>query len=109
MRTLNTQELTAVSGAGANVDYYADISAVGSTIYVGSFIGSLASGMMKELGVICASQLGAGSFGTAATSAINMLGPMSYFAAPLFVGAQIVSANPWMSDAMVDKYHAYFG
>lgn len=105
MKTLTTQEIFSVSGAG-DVNYMADISALSSTIYVGSFIGGFAKGAIMELGALGGSNCGAGFALNAMT---GIVAPIAYFGAPALLAATAIANNPELRDGLVNKYHAYFG
>ncbi|MBI2790841.1 MAG: hypothetical protein HYX61_02685 [Gammaproteobacteria bacterium] len=108
MRSLATNEIQKVSGAG----YAEDIVAAAATIYVAGsisvitsgFVGAGCSAMTTMVGMAGIAPLTA-AMGTMA----SVLTPVAALAAPFAVGAYILETNQGMQDALISKYHSYFG
>lgn len=109
MRSLASNEIKMVSGAG----YAEDIVATAATIYVAgtvsgitsSVVGAGFSAMTGMVGMVA----GLASLSAAMGTMASVVTPVAALAAPLAIGAYILDANPSMQDALVSKYHSYFG
>lgn len=108
MRNLADNEIQMVSGAG----YAEDIVATAATLYVAGSISAITSGIV---GTGCSAMTAmVGMAGVAPLTAAmgtmaSVLTPVAALAAPFAVGAYILEVNPGMQDALIGKFHSYFG
>jgi hypothetical protein len=108
MRSLASNEMEMVSGAG----YAEDIVATAATLYVAGTISAITSSVV---GAGCSAMTGmVGVTGIAPLTAAMgtmacVLTPVAALAAPIAVGAYVLETNPGMQDALVGKFHSYFG
>ncbi len=98
MRTLSSNEINGVSGAG----YSEDIMTAAASIYVGSFIGRTAAGLSAGAFAAAGKVLGLSTIGSVVGTVGAMVTPASYLVAPFIVFEAVYPG------VMAKKAESYF-
>ncbi|MFI4937929.1 MAG: hypothetical protein ACHQJ6_05405 [Candidatus Berkiellales bacterium] len=106
MRTLSLNEISSVAGAG----YAEDITATAATIFVAGSISAATTGAIYGAGMGLATAIGVTNPVGWAIGAMTMVtAPAMGLGVPAAIAAKMFEVNPGLQNALVDKYHSYFG
>ena len=101
MKTLNTHQTRSVTGAGTQ--YLDDICGLASTLTVANIVGGFAQGMVMGFADAMFADKSAGKTSMHAIAGLAKIG------VPGLLADHVFKVNPDMKDAVVAKFHQYFG